>query len=121
MEQFSIEKYLKNPNRKIITRDGRNVRIICVDRNYKDLPIVALIQTKDGEVVSSHTKDGSYLDYMQCPRDLFFMPEKKTGWINIYDGVRNANASRLIYNSKEEALACANKGRVDTIKIEWEK
>lgn len=27
MKQFSLEEYLKNPNRKVITRDGRNVTI----------------------------------------------------------------------------------------------
>ena len=50
-------------------------------------------------------------------------PEKRTGWINVYhyDGVGNANASRRIYDTKEEALACENKGRIDTIKIEWEE
>ena len=26
MKQFNLDEYLKNPNRKIITRDGRNVR-----------------------------------------------------------------------------------------------
>lgn len=32
MEQFSLEKYLKNPNRKIVTRGGKSVRIVCADR-----------------------------------------------------------------------------------------
>ena len=31
MEQFSLAEYLKNPNRKIITRGGRSVRIVCTD------------------------------------------------------------------------------------------
>lgn len=32
MEQFTLEIYLKNPNRKIITRDSRSVRIICTNQ-----------------------------------------------------------------------------------------
>ena len=26
MEQFSLEKYLANPSRKVVTRDGKNYR-----------------------------------------------------------------------------------------------
>ena len=29
MKPFNLEEYLANPNRKIVTRDGRNARIIC--------------------------------------------------------------------------------------------
>ncbi len=32
MKKFSLEEYLKNPNRKIVTRDGHNARIISTDR-----------------------------------------------------------------------------------------
>ena len=32
MKQFDIEKYLENPKQRVVTRDGRNVRIICTDR-----------------------------------------------------------------------------------------
>lgn len=42
MKEFSLEEYLKNPNRKIVTRDGRDVRIICTDRRGGDHPILAL-------------------------------------------------------------------------------
>ena len=44
MEKFNLEEYLKNPSRKVVTRDGRNVRIVCTDRNINNFPIVALIQ-----------------------------------------------------------------------------
>ena len=53
--------------------------------------------------------------------DLFFTPEKRSGWINIYDRTENAHASRRIYDTEEEALKCASKERVYTIKIEWEE
>lgn len=42
MKQFNLEEYQKNPNRKVITRDGRNVRIICTDKRKDDYPILAL-------------------------------------------------------------------------------
>ena len=31
MKQFTVEEYQKNPNRKVITRDGKSVRIVCTD------------------------------------------------------------------------------------------
>lgn len=80
MEQFSLEKYLENPSRKITTRFGnRKVRIICTNRKAK-LPIVALMVDMDGnEYVTYHTKNGwcseeeKYLD----KRDLFFADEEE--------------------------------------------
>ena len=42
MKQFSLEEYLKNPDRKVVTRNGLPVRIICTDRKDK-WPIVALV------------------------------------------------------------------------------
>ena len=31
MKQFDLQEYLKNPSRKVATRDGRDVRIICTN------------------------------------------------------------------------------------------
>lgn len=31
MEQFSVKEYLKNPKRKVQTRYGHDVKILCVD------------------------------------------------------------------------------------------
>lgn len=32
MKQFSLEEYIKNPSRKIVTRDGKEARIVCTDK-----------------------------------------------------------------------------------------
>ena len=123
MEQFSLEKYLANPSRKVVTRDGRRVRIICTDRRNLNYPIIALIETSSGEEMAySHTKDGKHCTDCTDIFDLFFAPEKHTGWINIsreeygYEG-------GLIYDSKEDAekIAKVNKCCVATVKIEWEE
>lgn len=42
MKQFNLEEYLKDPNKKVVTRDGRNVRIICTDRKGTEYSVVAL-------------------------------------------------------------------------------
>lgn len=57
MKQFNIEDYVQNPNRKVVTRDGHSVRIICTDR-ISDYPVVALISNEDTEDLLSYTKDG---------------------------------------------------------------
>ena len=38
MKQFNLMEYLANPSRKIVTRDGRNVRIICTDKKGTNFP-----------------------------------------------------------------------------------
>ena len=126
MKQFSLEEYLKNPLRKVVTRDGRNVRILCTDREDLDFPIITLIKKKlgGGEVIYAHTKDGLYCNTCSTIHDLFFAPEKHEGWINIY---RNEDEDyykgMVIFSSKEDAI---EKGRrfsdyITTTKIEWEE
>lgn len=31
MKEFNLDEYLKDPSQKVITKDGRKVRIICTD------------------------------------------------------------------------------------------
>ena len=127
MGQFNLEKYLKNPSRKVITRNGRNVRIICTDKKGHEYPIVALIENKlEGfEGVLYYTKDGEYTANESSMSDLFFASENQEGWMNIY---RDSDGNRYvmdcpIFTSKEEA---EKKGKryidyITTIKIEWEE
>ena len=78
MEQFSLEKYLENPNLKVVTRDGRPVRIICTDAN-EETPIAALVTVKDIGLyklaTALYTKDGRY-GVGNSPYDLFFADEE---------------------------------------------
>lgn len=130
MEQFSLTEYLKNPIRPIVTRDGRRVRIICTDRNHKEYPIVALVQTDYVESVWCYAKDGInngiYIRNTPSSRDLFFAPEpktKKVGWINLYKDADGDPASGDLYETKEEALVHRSTGLtyLGTSKVEWEK
>lgn len=128
MKQFNLEEYLDNPSRKVVTREGRNVRIICTDRkvdSYTNCTIVALVANKEGyEMCVCFTKNGKYMDGYESPYDLFFVPEKKEGWINIYKNiVNNRLPSIMVFNTKEEAIkSIFNQDcYIDTIKIEWEE
>ena len=80
MKQFSLDEYLKNPSRKVVTRDGRSVRIRCTDRKSEEQPIVALVEslTEDSEYVGTYRKDGRWsTSGCASDLDLFFTPEKK--------------------------------------------
>ena len=126
MEQFSLEKYLANPSRKVVTRDGRRVRIICTDRRDLNFPIIALIEniSGGGEKACSYTKDGRHYTACSDILDLFFAPEKHEGWINVY---RNSDTGHTyagaVYDSKEDAerRKIIDENYVTTIKIEWEE
>lgn len=127
MEQFSLEKYLANPSRKVVTRDGRNARIICTDRRYENYPIVALVQICDNylhEEVYTYTKNGEFEAEKSNKWDLFFAPEKHEGWINIYRDSDNGRVyTGRAYDSKEDAekRKASDENYVTTIKIEWEE
>ena len=85
MKQFNLEEYLKNPSRKVVTRNGRKVkRILCTDA-MGQYPIVALVAALDDniETAFSYTKDGHFYPGEKHIYDLFFGQEKHEGWVNV--------------------------------------
>ena len=127
MEQFSLEKYLADPSRKVVTRDGRPVRILCTDKKSYNEQIVGLIMGDNGmEFISTWTQQGKSFFNSDTPNDLFFAPEKHEGYVNVYRSLDKDCAYYLgnIYNSKAEAEDTRENKKfkyIDTIKIEWEE
>ena len=125
MEQFSLEKYLANPSRKVVTRDGKNVRILCTDRKLDSKEVVGLTMNNDGtEGLLSWSKQGKSLSLNDSSFDLFFAPEKHEGWINVYRNSDGGHAyAGAVYDSKEDAekRKVIDENYVTTIKIEWEE
>lgn len=126
MEQFNLTKFLKEPTIPIVTRDGHAARIICTDRNYKEYPIVALVQICGEERVCGYTEDGVYLGDIESSRDLFFAPRPKTKkvlWMNLYKDADGDIASGDFYETEEEAFENRSTGLIylGTSKIEWEE
>ena len=127
MKPFNLREYLKNPQKKIITRDGKRARVICVDRcglNVKQ--IVALITSLNGdEIIKTYWEDGvEKRGQKDNPYDLFFGTEKKEGWINIYtDDCGVAYSGQMIHSEYENAEAAGSslEGYLTTTKIEWEE
>ena len=125
MKPFSLEEYLKNPSRRVVTRDGQEVRILCTDMKSDSclFPIVALNKDEEGiEYLKYYTKEGKYYIDRNCSFDLFFAPKKKEGWINIWscdDGIRFVGAE--VFDSYKDAKNRDIIGRIATVKIEWEE
>lgn len=124
MKQFSLEEYIKNPNRKVITRDGKEARIVCTDKKGR-YPIIGLCQVldDDDEEIHSYTKSGKLFMSRDSNDDLFFAPEKHEGWVNVYKGYAFYHLGGTVpYQSESEAKKRIVKdcGYVGTIKVEWE-
>ena len=129
MKQFSIEEYLKNPSRKVVTRDGRNVKIHCTNY-YSCYSVIAEIE--GSRFSNSFYPDGKFRALKDpSPNDLFFAPEKKEkkekheGWINLYRGrdMEITSFGPKLYTSREEAEkeGKTNSYYVATAKMEWEE
>ena len=124
MEEFNLEKYLENPNRKVVTRDGRSARIICTNRLDENYPVLALVNYEDYEMCHSYTIFGRLHTNQTTDfgLDLFFAPEKKEKWVNVYEDSNGRNwLGENLYDTEKAAKADPSKSRVATVKIEWEE
>ena len=112
LKPFDIQK--AREGKPVCTRGGRKARIIYFDAKG-DYPIVALIETENGEKVVQYMIDGHCTNIIsQCYDDLMMLPEKKEGWVNVY--------KHNLYDTESEAKrAHVKEGYIDTIKIEWEE
>ena len=121
MKEFNLDEYLKNPSQKVITKDGREVRIICTDAK-QDYPVIGLLSLDDKrETTIYYKKNGRWLADNQDYWDLFFAPVKKEGWVNIYSEQEYRYPGENIFKTKEEAIKYKDINYIATIKIEWEE
>lgn len=121
---FDLNLYLKE-NRKLCTRSGKSVRILCADLKNDMYKIVAAISYTEGEFARMYTETGFIRkDEYETEDDLMMLPIKKEGWVNIYktsliEGCRVVN--RKIHSTEKEALERKGGNCVATVKIEWEE
>ena len=122
MKPFSLEEYLKNPSRKIVTRDGRNARIVCTDKKGFN-PILALVTKHDSitEDIYLYTENGELSEGNSTKSSLFFAPEKHERWVNLYKEDDNIYASMDTFKTKEEAEALSCSSCIATVKVKWEE
>ena len=125
MKQFNLEEYLKDPSKKIVTRNGKPAKIVCTNFISKR-PIIAEIDDQ-GVYSLSYDSSSMHTDF-QSPHALFFDTEKHERWINIYWDSDSEDEDDIftggyVYKSKEEAeeVGIDNDNYVTTVKIEWEE
>lgn len=114
LKPFDLEA--AKAGKPVYTRDGRKARVICFDAKFpKTGNIVTLVEKENGEEVTLYYYDDGHCSIGRG-YDLMMLPEKKEGWINIYEDM-------VIYESKEEAELNASKVRelIATAKVKWEE
>ena len=117
LKEFNLEA--AKAGKPVCTRDGRKVRIICFDAKCNK-PIVALIYDCNKETVLQYLENGRFFVDQIDKYDLMMLPQKKEGWVNIYNDFGDRVCD--IYPTKEEAIK--NKDKEDyitTVNIEWEE
>lgn len=124
MKEFNLKEFKKTPSQKVITRDGREVRIICTDAKGTQ-PIIALITNNNKENLRTFYKNGKWSNTNECNLDLFFASIKREGWVNLYKGILESylpSVGQKVYKSKEDAIRnkCSER-YFTTLKIEWEE
>ena len=120
MKEFNLEEYLKDPSRKVVTRDGKCVRITCTDM-LGVYPVIGLVRTDKVETVLFYTDTGRIYPEMSSGYDLFFAPERKEGWVNVYKNEYGAYVLGKIFIGKEHEEVTTGLTYITTAKIEWEE
>lgn len=115
MKQFNLEEYLKNPSRKVITRDSRSVRIVCTDMIGTVYPILAICRIDPTHDYYIQALENLVLVHVQI---LIFSLLRK----NMRDGDDYHTSVQIPYLSKSEAIShiMKNDDYVRTVKVEWE-
>ena len=119
MKPFSLDEYLKNPSKKLVTKEGKTVkRILCTDARG-GYPVIALVDCGDYDSAFSYTKDGKHIEYKSSSSDLFFATEKHEGWVNVYREFDDMMCGSVF--ATEEDAKCNAKTAIATVRIEWEE
>ena len=123
MKPFNIKEYNDNPSRKVVTRDGYLVQILCTNAR-RSHPIIALIKDQNikEDYLCTYLPNGM-MDCKEGNYDLFFAPEKREGFINLYKNICGGiSTDTTVFSTKEHAQASKKyENYLDTIKIEWEE
>lgn len=127
MKKFNLEA--AKAGAKVVTRDGKSVRILATDRlNKLNYSVVGLILDKNGEEsLAVWTKKGEYHAGETSTSDLFMAPVKKEGYTIIYPPehwrMKSVIAENgLIFETLEDAeLQRGPRSHLPIAKVEWEE
>ena len=125
MKPFSLQEYLANPSRKVVTRDEKaTARIICTDCK-SEYPIIALLSySENTEGCEVYTEDGRFSIDGESNSDLFFYSEKIEGFVNLYRKENGGICVGDFFEKEEDAIKEIGKvinGHISTVKLQWEE
>lgn len=127
MEQFNLKEWLKDKSRKVVTRDGRNVRIVCVDTPpypNERYPITGFIEGILGPFTwqEDGVYDGVYGSTHEYDKyDLFFADEEQPETIEIPFGAKDSELIKDEYFIPEGCTARIEGNKVIIERIKKEK
>lgn len=115
MKPFNLKAALAG--KPVVTRDGRAVTQLHLFEHIRsDYPVRAVVE----ERIECYTDTGYSCTGDVFASDLLMSVERKSGWVNIYEG----NVTGSIFETRKEALyerARATLNVIDTIEIEWKR
>jgi len=122
LKPFDLEA--AKAGKPICTRDGKKA-IFLTTLSNKNFPVAAIVSCGQEENIYQYEING-VCDEHDENLDLMMLPEKKTGWINIYPNSysnreRLAETGDIVYPTKESAVDNALHDCIATISIEWEE
>lgn len=109
-------------SKPVQTRDGRKVRILCMNAKTIDNRPVCVLYDNDGsECAALYTREGKIPGF-SSDMDLVNVPEER--WVNLYhplrDGPQTNQRDAFVYPSKEEAekrCGCAGNTYIGTFRL----
>ena len=122
MKSFNLKEYLEHPDWKVVTREGKPVRILCTDLDDNDYPVADVVGNLH---VDKYTAEGILDAGEETKYDVFFASEKHEGWV-IISKLPFTDSFEIfpeLFAPKEEAVRVweDNPGiKYSIIKIEWE-
>lgn len=119
MKPFNLERAIAGD--PVQTKNGKPVSQLTVFKSVDKYNVIGVV---DGEIDSWDEWGNSPLIIEPESYQLVMAPEKKTGWLNLYEWEDGQRAG-IVYNSEEEAIEETKifykyKTFIKTIKIEWE-
>ncbi len=118
MEQFSLDKWLQDKSRKVVTRDGRKVRILCIDCGVRESEpiLVEITCSRNAKVLEYYNIDGTTQDKNL---NLFFADEEPI--IEIPFGAKDSEFIKDEYFIPEGCKARIEGNKVIIERIKKEK
>lgn len=101
MKKFDLDTWLKNKSRKIVTRTGKPVRIVCWDSPNKAFPIIGFIDNEP-EIFVWDCFGYCCEGHIETEFDLFFADEEEEELTVFNDEYFYDFTFELIQNNKKQ-------------------